>query len=137
MFNFLGIRKDSKKLTPEKEADGFVLLGETIEEQRQTMQRMEHVQQGSNVLIQPSQTTAVNPPAASVEPTQAMNQTAEGAPLISELLSDVPFTLAPHILALQTSFTDIPDALVSGDINDNLASFRYDFTLENSVLCDS
>lgn len=55
------------------------------------------------------------------------------APL-PDLLGDVPFTLAPHVLAMQAGLPLIPDVLLSRDINYNLASFQYDFTLENSVL---
>lgn len=43
--------------------------------------------------------------------------------------------LAPHVLAMQASFPLIPDVLVSQDFS--LASFHYDFTLENSVLHNS
>uniref|UniRef100_A0A3Q4BAX2 UMA domain-containing protein n=1 Tax=Mola mola TaxID=94237 RepID=A0A3Q4BAX2_MOLML len=55
------------------------------------------------------------------------------APL-PDLLGDVPFTLAPHVLAMQAGLPLIPDVLLSRDINYNLARFQYDFTLENSVL---
>ncbi|MBN3302043.1 UMAD1 protein, partial [Amia calva] len=85
------------------------------------------------------QTATVSParPVDSAQPAPLTNQGAEAAPLMPELLGDVPFTLAPHVLAMQTDVTDLPNVLLSQDINDNLASFRYDFTLENSVLCDS
>ena len=65
---------------------------------------------------------------------------AEGPPVMEavsalpDLLGDVPFTLAPHVLAMQAGFPLVPDVLLSRDINYNLASFQYDFTLENSVL---
>lgn len=55
-------------------------------------------------------------------------------PSLTDLLGDVPFTLAPHVLAMQAGFTLMPDVLLSRDINYNLANFQYDFTLENSVL---
>ncbi|XP_045550763.1 UBAP1-MVB12-associated (UMA)-domain containing protein 1 [Salmo salar] len=65
---------------------------------------------------------------------------AEAPPSLPELLGDVPFTLAPHVLAMQTGGPGFPlfsEMLMSPrDINHNLASFTYDFTLENSVLCD-
>lgn len=57
------------------------------------------------------------------------------AAALPDLLGDVPFTLAPHVLAMQASFPLLPDVLVSQDLN--LASFHYDFTLENSVLHNS
>lgn len=64
-------------------------------------------------------------------------QTLESSSLMPELLSDVPFTLAPHILAVQGTISDLPDHLLSYDVSENLSRFWYDFTLENSVLCDS
>uniref|UniRef100_A0A674DWZ5 UMA domain-containing protein n=1 Tax=Salmo trutta TaxID=8032 RepID=A0A674DWZ5_SALTR len=64
----------------------------------------------------------------------------EAAPSLPELLGDVPFTLAPHVLAMQTGGPGFPlfsEMLMSPqDIHHNLASFTYDFTLENSVLGD-
>ncbi|XP_041039020.1 UBAP1-MVB12-associated (UMA)-domain containing protein 1 isoform X2 [Carcharodon carcharias] len=69
---------------------------------------------------------------------QQMKQTLKSFPVTVELLSDVPFTLAPHVLALQASFHDLPAALhLSKNMNENVANFWYDFTLENSVLSDS
>lgn len=59
---------------------------------------------------------------------------AAAAAALPDLLGDVPFTLAPHVLAMQTGLPVVPDVLLSRDINYNLASFQYDFTLENSVL---
>lgn len=59
---------------------------------------------------------------------------AAAAATLPDLLGDVPFTLAPHVLAMQAGFPVIPDVLLSRDINYNLSSFQYDFTLENSVL---
>lgn len=56
---------------------------------------------------------------------------------LPDLLGDVPFTLAPHVLAMQTGFPVIPDVLLSRDINYNLSNFQYDFSLENSVLYSS
>lgn len=59
------------------------------------------------------------------------------AAVLPDLLGDVPFTLAPHVLAMQAGFPLVPDVLVSQDFSYNLASFHYDFTLENSVLHNS
>lgn len=56
---------------------------------------------------------------------------------LPDLLGDVPFTLAPHVLAMQAGPGMVPDVLLSRDINYNLATFQYDFTLENSVLHNS
>uniref|UniRef100_A0A673SX42 UBAP1-MVB12-associated (UMA) domain containing 1 n=1 Tax=Suricata suricatta TaxID=37032 RepID=A0A673SX42_SURSU len=63
-------------------------------------------------------------------------QTLENNSLMAELLNDVPFTLAPHVLAVQGTIGDLPDHLLSYDVSENLSRFWYDFTLENSVLCD-
>lgn len=65
------------------------------------------------------------------------NHNVENNPFMSELLSDVPFTLAPHVLAAQDACGDLPQQLLSYDVNDSLTRFWYDFTLENSVLCES
>ncbi|EPQ13844.1 hypothetical protein D623_10033757 [Myotis brandtii] len=64
-------------------------------------------------------------------------QPPENSSFMAELLSDVPFTLAPHVLAVQGTISDLPDHLLTCDISENLSRFWYDFTLENSVLCDS
>ncbi|XP_070777631.1 UBAP1-MVB12-associated (UMA)-domain containing protein 1 [Enoplosus armatus] len=144
MFSFLGLRKDSKKSTPEKEVDGgFVMIGETVEEQRRKMQTMNIALPSTNVIVQPSKSSCTIPaqptetryptalpPAAPIAGTSA----AEAASTLPDLLWDIPFTLAPHVLAMQAGFPLIPDVLLSRDINYNLASFQYDFTLENSVL---
>ncbi|KAH0627435.1 hypothetical protein JD844_003128 [Phrynosoma platyrhinos] len=65
------------------------------------------------------------------------NQNVESSSSMLELLSDVPFTLAPHVLAVQDTCNDLSRHLLSCDVNDNLTRFWYDFTLENSVLCES
>ncbi|XP_015213373.1 UBAP1-MVB12-associated (UMA)-domain containing protein 1 isoform X2 [Lepisosteus oculatus] len=140
MLGFFGIRKESsKKPVSEKESDGFVIVGETVEEQKQKTQSKNTVPEGVKVFVEPSwkSSTAPAPPVDSAQLAPVTNQSVESPPMMPELLGDVPFTLAPHLLALQTGFADLPDALLSRDFNDNLASFRYDFTLENSVLCDS
>lgn len=78
------------------------------------------------------QSTPVAPDArASAEP-----QSAEAMPTLPELLGDIPFTLAPHIMTMQTGLPPIPDFVLPRDLNENMASFCYDFTLENSVLCE-
>ncbi|ELK12537.1 hypothetical protein PAL_GLEAN10021773 [Pteropus alecto] len=74
---------------------------------------------------------------ASPEAENKAGQTLENSSLMAELLSDVPFTLAPHVLAVQGTISDLPDHLLTYDVSENLSRFWYDFTLENSVLCDS
>ncbi|KAK2531369.1 Umad1 [Columba livia] len=73
---------------------------------------------------------------SSAEVGNERSQNLESSPFMSDLLSDVPFALAPHVLAVQGTRNDVPDRLLTYDINDNLSRFWYDFTLENSVLCD-
>nr|XP_010297870.1 PREDICTED: uncharacterized protein LOC104633370 [Balearica regulorum gibbericeps] len=73
---------------------------------------------------------------SSAEVGNQRSQNLESSPFMSDLLSDVPFALAPHVLAVQGTHNDVPDRLLTYDINDNLSRFWYDFTLENSVLCD-
>lgn len=149
MLSFFGLRKDSKKSNSDKEADGgFVIIGETVEEQRRKIQTMNITQPSTNVIVQPSKlschpvhtqpTDTRLPPAlphigTAVGPAVGP-PAAETASTLPDLLEDIPFTLAPHVLAMQTGFPLIPDVLLSRDINYNLANFQYDFTLENSVL---
>lgn len=144
MLSFLGLRKDSKKSTSDKEVDGgFVIIGETVEEQRRKMQTMNIAQPSTNVIVQPSRSSCTFPaqPIGTRHPTAlpptapiAGTSAVEAASTLPDLLGDVPFTLAPHVLAMQTGLPLIPDVLLSRDINYNLANFQYDFTLENSVL---
>ncbi|XP_029700489.1 UBAP1-MVB12-associated (UMA)-domain containing protein 1 [Takifugu rubripes] len=146
MFNFLGLRKDSKK-SSEKELDGgFVIIGETLEEQRKKVQTINIAQPSTNVIVQPSKSSCSYPAQPKYPPTFPTTVPAAGtsaavettpAAVLPDLLGDVPFTLAPHVLAMQASFPLIPDVLVSQDFSYNLASFHYDFTLENSVLHNS
>ncbi|KAM6202312.1 UBAP1-MVB12-associated (UMA)-domain containing protein 1 [Rhynchocyon petersi] len=68
---------------------------------------------------------------------QTLGQTLENSSSMAELLSDIPFTLAPHVLAVQGTVSDLPDHILSYDVSEHLSRFWYDFTLENSVLCDS
>ncbi|XP_069504625.1 UBAP1-MVB12-associated (UMA)-domain containing protein 1 isoform X2 [Ambystoma mexicanum] len=63
-------------------------------------------------------------------------QSVESNPMMSELLNDVPFTLAPHVLELQGTYNSVPEQILTSCLNDNLSRFLYDFTLENSVLCE-
>ncbi|KAJ0054751.1 hypothetical protein NL108_001238 [Boleophthalmus pectinirostris] len=150
MFNLFGFRKDAKKSTSEKEAEGgFVIVGETVEEQKQRMQTKNIGQPSTNVIVQPSKTVRPLPPLP-VDPKLPVDFSGSGAsagPAVApagagpepahhlpDLLGDIPFTLAPHILAMQAGFPLIPDVLLSRDVNYNLSNFQYDFTLENSVI---
>ncbi|XP_012919618.1 UBAP1-MVB12-associated (UMA)-domain containing protein 1 [Mustela nigripes] len=136
MFPFFRKSPESKKpSTPETEADGFVLLGDTTGEQRKAAEGKTSEAEGS----QPLETGKENSPSATVAGPKMENksgQTLENNSLMAELLNDVPFTLAPHVLAVQGTISDLPDHLLSYDVGENLSRFWYDFSLENSVLCD-
>uniref|UniRef100_A0A8B9FF18 UBAP1-MVB12-associated (UMA) domain containing 1 n=1 Tax=Amazona collaria TaxID=241587 RepID=A0A8B9FF18_9PSIT len=126
MFSFFRKSQDSKKVTvPEREADGFVIVGKSGEEEKSDQREAsEELNLKKEKLV------------SSAEVGNERSQNLESSPFMSDLLSDVPFALAPHVLAVQGTHNDVPDRLLTYDINDNLSRFWYDFTLENSVLCD-
>ncbi|XP_016896529.1 UBAP1-MVB12-associated (UMA)-domain containing protein 1 isoform X2 [Cynoglossus semilaevis] len=116
---------------------------ETVEEQRRKIQTMNITQPSTNVIVQPSKpsyaptpTPAIkdlHTPLSSTEPA-AGPAVMEAVSTLPDILCDIPFTLAPHVLTMQAGVSVIPDVLLLRDINFNLANFQYDFTLENSVL---
>ncbi|XP_060760604.1 UBAP1-MVB12-associated (UMA)-domain containing protein 1 [Neoarius graeffei] len=147
MLSFFGLRKDAKKSPPaERETDGFVIVGETAEDQGAKRQSRSTAQFATNVIIQPSKSSNPAPtktqeaiwsaPAPPTSEPSAQPENTDGVPGHTELLGDIPFTLAPHILAVQTGLPQLPDFTLSRDINEILTNFCYDFTLENSVLCN-
>ncbi|KAI1242740.1 hypothetical protein IHE44_0000283 [Lamprotornis superbus] len=80
---------------------------------------------------------------SSTEMGNQRSQTLESSPFMSDLLSDVPFALAPHVLAVQGTHSDVPDRLLTYDINDNLSRFWEASTLhsnkkkpKNEATCD-
>uniref|UniRef100_A0A8C6QTB1 UMAP1-MVP12 associated (UMA) domain containing 1 n=1 Tax=Nannospalax galili TaxID=1026970 RepID=A0A8C6QTB1_NANGA len=105
---------------------------ETADETRSKTSEVEGNQPLETVKENSSSVTVASP-----EVENQAGQTLENSSLMAELLSDVPFTLAPHVLAVQGTISDLPDHLLSCDVSDNLSRFWYDFTLENSVLSDS
>ncbi|XP_023986094.1 UBAP1-MVB12-associated (UMA)-domain containing protein 1 isoform X3 [Physeter macrocephalus] len=137
MFHFFRKPPESKKpLVPETEADGFVLLGDTAHEQRVAARGKTSDIEGSETLeIGKENSSSVTVAGPKME--NKSGQTLENSSLMAELLSDVPFTLAPHVLAVQGTISDLPDQLLSYDVSENLSRFWYDFTLENSVLYGS
>ncbi|XP_052440778.1 UBAP1-MVB12-associated (UMA)-domain containing protein 1 isoform X2 [Carassius gibelio] len=119
---------------------------ETVDEQRQKIQSINLEQHTTNVIVQPSKpsgagsrgfTETTRP---SSQPTSAKmsseTHAVDATPALPELLGDIPFTLAPHILAMQAGLPFVTDITLPHNINDKLTNFRYDFTLENSVLCE-
>ncbi|XP_072865210.1 UBAP1-MVB12-associated (UMA)-domain containing protein 1 isoform X2 [Chlorocebus sabaeus] len=146
MFHFFRKPPESKKPSvPETEADGFVLLvlkaekfkikmladlesdegplfGDTTNEQRMAARGKTSDVEAS----QPSETNKENSSSVTVSDPETENkagQTLENSSLMAELLSDVPFTLAPHVLAVQGTITDLPDHLLSYDVSENLSRF--------------
>ncbi|XP_077664181.1 UBAP1-MVB12-associated (UMA)-domain containing protein 1 [Eretmochelys imbricata] len=140
MFNFFRKSQDSKKVPlPEIEADGFVLVGDTINEQRRASKDKNSFPETGPTYNQPVQPNTEKRSHLTVVGAEVGNETSqhlENNHFMSELLNDVPFTLAAHVLAVQDTSNGLPDQLLSYNINDNLSRFWYDFTLENSVLCD-
>ncbi|XP_012385056.1 UBAP1-MVB12-associated (UMA)-domain containing protein 1 [Dasypus novemcinctus] len=137
MFHFFRKPPELKKLSvPETEADGFVLLGDTSNEQKMA-ERGKTSEVEGNQPLETGKGKSSGVTVAGPETENKAGQTLENSSLMAELLSDIPFTLAPHVLAVQGTMGDLPDHLLSYDVSENLSRFWYDFTLENSVLCDS
>ncbi|NXT63099.1 UMAD1 protein, partial [Chaetops frenatus] len=117
----------------------FTLVGDTVDDQSRDSKDKTSFPEARPMYSQPPQINAGHRsqlPVSSPEVGNPRSQALESSPLMSDLLSDVPFALAPHVLAVQGTRSDLPDRLLTYDINENLSRFWYDFTLENSVLCD-
>ncbi|XP_051819387.1 UBAP1-MVB12-associated (UMA)-domain containing protein 1 [Antechinus flavipes] len=126
MFHFFRKSPEPKKApVPEREADGFVLLGDTAGERRGP----------SEGAKQPAEADEGGPRPGPGPAKEGEGPAVESSALASELLRDVPFTLAPHVLAVQGAASDLPSHLTA-EAHDDLSRFLYDFTLENSVLCE-
>ncbi|XP_065587300.1 UBAP1-MVB12-associated (UMA)-domain containing protein 1 [Cyrtonyx montezumae] len=140
MFSFFRKSQDSKKITvQEREADGFVIVGDTADDQNRETKDKTSFPESRPMYNQPPQTNTGHRSELTVSRAEEGNersQNLESSPFMSDLLSDVPFALAPHVLAVQGTHSDVPDRLLTYNISDNLSRFWYDFTLENSVLCD-
>ncbi|NXQ31060.1 UMAD1 protein, partial [Alaudala cheleensis] len=140
MFSFFRKSQDSKKVTaPEREADGFVIVGDTADDQSRNSKDKTSFPETRPMYSQSPQINTGHRSQLAVSSSEMGNQRSqalESSPFMSDLLSDVPFALAPHVLAVQGTHGDVPDRLLTHDINENLSRFWYDFTLENSVLCD-
>ncbi|XP_060104544.1 UBAP1-MVB12-associated (UMA)-domain containing protein 1 [Heteronotia binoei] len=138
MFSFFRKSQDTKKiLVSEKETDGFVLLDSTTSEERNEFKDKISYSHGLDQTSQKNSNGGSNLTEAGTAVRTEKNHNVDNNPFMSELLSDVPFTLAPHVLAAQDACSDLPQQLLSYDVNDSLTRFWYDFTLENSVLCES
>ncbi|XP_042326975.1 UBAP1-MVB12-associated (UMA)-domain containing protein 1 [Sceloporus undulatus] len=139
MLSFFRKNQDPKKVpVTEREADGFILLGSTVNEERNDSAVKASLYMTGSESDQTSQTNSENrSKLTGTEVGTGKNQNVESSSSMLEVLSDVPFTLAPHVLAVQDTCNDLSRHLLSCDVNDNLTRFWYDFTLENSVLCES
>nr|XP_008110770.1 PREDICTED: UBAP1-MVB12-associated (UMA)-domain containing protein 1 [Anolis carolinensis] len=139
MLSFFRKSQDPKKIPVTcKEADGFVLLDNTVNEERNGSTDKTSLYVTGSEGDQTSQTNSgAQSKLTDTEVDTEKNQNVEGSSSTLELLSDIPFTLAPHVLAVQDTCNDFSRHLLSCDVNDNLTRFWYDFTLENSVLCES
>ncbi|XP_053719370.1 UBAP1-MVB12-associated (UMA)-domain containing protein 1 [Synchiropus splendidus] len=135
MLSFFGLRKDSKKSQSEKESEGgFVIIGETVEEQQHKKRSANFIHRSTNVIVVPakpscSALTKTSPTATQTRPAPVE----EEAVALPDLLKDVPFTLAPHVKAIQMRCS-VPCLLEIEDMKCNVSHFHYEFTLENSVL---
>ncbi|XP_039379031.1 UBAP1-MVB12-associated (UMA)-domain containing protein 1 isoform X2 [Mauremys reevesii] len=127
MFNLFRKSQDSKKVSlPEREADGFVLLGDTINEQRRASKDKNSFPEAGPTYSQPVQPNTEKHSHLTVVGAEEGNETSqhlESNHLMSEFLNDVPFTLAPNVLAVQDISNGLPDQLLSYNINDNLSRF--------------
>uniref|UniRef100_A0A8B9WST4 Meiosis regulator for oocyte development n=1 Tax=Bos mutus grunniens TaxID=30521 RepID=A0A8B9WST4_BOSMU len=125
MFHFFRKPLESKKPSvPETEADGFVLLGDTAHEQR-VAARGKTSDVEDNQPLETGKENSSSVTVAGPETETKAGQTLENSSLMAELLSDVPFTLAPHVLAVQGTISDLPDHLLSYDVSENLSRFWY------------
>ncbi|XP_070585255.1 UBAP1-MVB12-associated (UMA)-domain containing protein 1 [Erythrolamprus reginae] len=140
MFSLFRKNQDTKKVVvTDKEEDGFVFLGNTINEERNNSENKPPLCVTGAQFDPTSQANSENQSKlteADIELEAKKSQNVENSSLL-EFPSDVPFALAPHILEVQDTCNDFSRQLISCDVNDNLARFWYDFTLENSVLCES
>ncbi|XP_032635988.1 UBAP1-MVB12-associated (UMA)-domain containing protein 1 isoform X2 [Chelonoidis abingdonii] len=127
MFNLFRKSQDSKKVSlPEREADGFVLLGDTINEQRRASKDKNSFPEAGPTYSQPVQPNTEKHSHLTVVGAEEGNETSqhlESNHFMSEFLNDVPFTLAPHVLAVQDISNGLPDQLLSYNISDNLSRF--------------
>nr|XP_056713800.1 UBAP1-MVB12-associated (UMA)-domain containing protein 1 [Euleptes europaea] len=138
MFSFFRKSQDTKKIpVTEKEADGFVLLDNATNEERNEFKDKLSCSTGLDQTLQKNSDNQSNLTETGTAVGTEKNHNVESNTFMSELLSDVPFTLAPHVLAAQDACCDFPQQLLTYDVNDSLTRFWYDFTLENSVLCES
>ncbi|XP_053558095.1 UBAP1-MVB12-associated (UMA)-domain containing protein 1-like [Bombina bombina] len=136
MFNFFRKSQDAKKITvPETEDGGFVLLGQTSNEQRIGRPPFPVSDFTYKPPFQVPQETTHHLNRDGSENNKLISQTSEGNAVMAEVLNDIPFTLAPHVQEMQNICKEMPERVPLYNMEENFARFHYDFPLENSVLC--
>ncbi|KAG8443088.1 hypothetical protein GDO86_011780 [Hymenochirus boettgeri] len=142
MFSFFRKYQDSKKSTvQDKEADGFVLLGECLKIQSSLTNLLKGMSTPKNDNTPPLLAHHIYPEVPEhlnqAEPrvSKINSQTSEGNSVMAEILNDIPFILAPHVQELQNICQEPADRVPLYNLEEKFARFHYDFTLENSVLC--
>ncbi|XP_067147759.1 UBAP1-MVB12-associated (UMA)-domain containing protein 1 [Apteryx mantelli] len=131
MFSFFRKSQDSKKVTvPEREADGFVIVGDTVDDQSRESKDETLFPETRPMYSKPPQINTGHRSQLTISSAEVGNERSpnlESSPFMSDLLSDIPFALAPHVLAVQGAHNDVPDRLLTHDINDNLSRFWKPF----------
>ncbi|XP_075067856.1 UBAP1-MVB12-associated (UMA)-domain containing protein 1 [Mixophyes fleayi] len=136
MFSFLFKNQNAKKTpVPDKEADGFVFLEQASAEQRDSTPPYPGTDLPYNLPYQMPQGNVPQLNRNDSEAAKMSSQVSEGNPAKAEVLSDIPFILAPHVLQVQSICQELPEPGPAYNVDENFARFHYDFTLENSVLC--
>ncbi|XP_053323679.1 UBAP1-MVB12-associated (UMA)-domain containing protein 1 [Spea bombifrons] len=136
MFSFFRKSQDTKKTTSQdKETDDFVLLGQTAAEQRPDRPALPGTEFTYNEPFQVPQERIPNINGNDTGAGKMTTQASEGNAAMLELLSDIPFALAPHVQEMQNICSELPERVPMYNLEENFARYHYDFTLENSVLC--
>ncbi|MEE6509606.1 hypothetical protein FKM82_026974 [Ascaphus truei] len=136
MFSFFRKSQDAKKnAIQERETDGFVVLGQTTNEQRNNILELPGTTFTYNQPFQTPQQEALHFNRDGSGATKVTSPASEGNLVMAELLNDIPFILAPHVLEVQNICRELPERVQLYNLDENFARFHYDFTLENSVLC--
>ncbi|KAM5157374.1 UBAP1-MVB12-associated (UMA)-domain containing protein 1 [Mantella aurantiaca] len=136
MFSFFRKSQDTKKSpAQDKEADGFILLGQTPAERQDgpAPYPASHLPYTLPYQMPPAVPPQLN--RSDSTSTKMTNQLTEGNPAMADLLNDIPFILAPHVLEVQNICQGLPEPVPIYNLDESFARFHYDFTLENSVLC--
>ncbi|XP_030406505.1 UBAP1-MVB12-associated (UMA)-domain containing protein 1 isoform X3 [Gopherus evgoodei] len=100
--------------------------GDTINEQRRASKDKNSFPEAGPTYSQPVQPNTEKHSHLTVMSAEEGNETSqhlESNHFMSEFLNDVPFTLAPHVLAVQDISNGLPDQLLSYNISDNLSRF--------------